>query len=344
MAGPSNTMQTQASVSSFSTTSSSFQSHKRDHQGGIIASPPRVIPFATSPRSLIHTPTREAARIITDNTFQAAGIRSSEDDDDSSMEITDKGKRPVDQPWDATNIMETDDVESRARFDNFLKARQNSRVEEFPSWAGSVKSPSNRRMRHQTPFASTPTTNRVLNQVRTDTTMEDIQALQEEEALLRLKSPAGFLLPNTPYRQDTEERDDQEDIGAYEFSDLLIKEDDRFSNHQARERQSPLTEEMTFGSGSNMTMISGHTGQIPARFDLKYFPSRFRTPPGSSQLSRVYNFFAERPGAMLTIQDFLEYANSSEYNETRAYLLIDVLVSKRFLKKVGDKEAWTIRR
>jgi hypothetical protein len=359
-AGPSHTIQTDVSSSSFSTTSSlqnivRKSSHKRGHPSGAMQSPPRIIPFAPSPRSLINTPTREAARIITDNTFQAAGIRSSEDDDDS-MELSEelahkrpklKGKQPADQPWDATNIMGTDDVESRARFDSFLKARQSHR-DEFPSWAGSIKSPSNRHMRDQTPLASTPTTNRVLDQkqMKLPTDMKDAQPLQEEtSSSLQLQSPEGFLLPSTPYRQNTEEPSDQEGIGAYEFSDQLENQsNDRFASYLAKEKQSPLTEEMTFGSGSNMTMISGYTGQIPARFDLKYFPSRFRTPPGSSQLTRVYNFFAERPGAMLTRQDFLNYADSSEYSESRVKILIDVLVIKRFLKQVGDKEAWTIRR
>lgn len=366
VAGPSQTSEARERLTSFSTTPSSFQSgirlgnsNKRNHQGELVGSPPRTIPFAISPRSLINTPTREAARIMADNTFQAAGFRSSDDDDDNSMELAhkrskEKGKQPVDHSWDASNIMEIEDIESRARFDNFLKARQNNRVEEFPSWAGSAKSPSNRTMRHQTPLASTPTTHRVLNQklmkipLPADSTLENIQSLQEESmSSLHLQSPGEFILPSTPYLQDTEERDDQENIGAYEFSDLLMKKDnnrDRFSAHQARENQSPLTEEMTFGSGSDITMVSGYTGLIPARFDLKYFPSKFRTPPGSTQLSRVYNFFAERPGEMLTIQDFLRYADSSEYNDTKVYILIDVLVAKKFLKRVGDKQAWTIRR
>ena len=301
------------SISPSSTTSSSIDIH--------MASPPRTIPLGQAPSSLAGTPMRDAARILTENVFQTAGYHSS--DDDSSEIVPTRGnnkraktdKAAVDsdanagKAWDETNIMEVDDPESRAKFDNFLQQRQNRRIdlnEELPTWGQTANSPSNRSSRFEPPLANTPTTDRVL---------EGIMAadLQQEQA---------------------------DYDGAYEFSDAMPH--DKFEEYQAKDKQSMSGSDLTFHSGSNITMVSGSTGQIPAKFDLQYFPQKFRIPPASGQLTRIYNYFAERPGSMLTINDV--FSHLDEISVETIGLLINLLTRKRFLKKVGNKEAWTIRR
>ncbi|KAI8884784.1 hypothetical protein K501DRAFT_332457 [Backusella circina FSU 941] len=109
-----------------------------------------------------------------------------------------------------------------------------------------------------------------------------------------------------------------------------------------REETSETSNDTT---SSNITMIRGETGaNIPARFNLKYFPDTFRTPPASTQLTRVFNLFSERPGQMLTLDDVLNLLNDSSFKEDHVILLIDLLKRKKFLKPVGDGRAWTIRR
>ncbi|KAG2177793.1 hypothetical protein INT43_003040 [Umbelopsis isabellina] len=94
-------------------------------------------------------------------------------------------------------------------------------------------------------------------------------------------------------------------------------------------------------SEASITMTTGFSGQIPARFSLEYFPSLFQSPPGSTQLTRVYNTFAEANGKPLNIEDVLEQINDPTYNRTSIELLVDLLVRKRFIKR--EKHGWRLR-
>ncbi|CEP12216.1 hypothetical protein [Parasitella parasitica] len=285
-------------------------------------SPPRTMPFGIPSSSLAGTPIREAARILTDNVLETAGIRGSDDDsfefkpgssneDDQARRLPENTDAQAGKAWDETDIMEVDDEESRARFNRFFEQRQ-SRVldldEELPTWGYVANSPSNRNTRFQAPLASTPTTSRV---------REDIMAAERNQ-----------------------EQEQSENDGAYEFSDPMPH--DKLEEYQAKERQSMSGSDLTFRSGSNMTTVSGSTGQIPAKFDLQYFPPSFRIPPASAQLTRIYNCFAERPGSMLTIENVLLHL--SDISADNISLLIELLVRKKFLKKVGKNDAWTVRR
>ncbi|KAF1802599.1 DASH complex subunit Ask1-domain-containing protein [Mucor lusitanicus] len=298
--GPSHTAK---SISTGSSTSSSFRRN-------LISSPPRTIPFGKPESSLAGTPIREASIIMTQNLLEANGVRSSDDD---SLDFDPEGRKkkprlddnkPSSQPthenagksWDDTNMMEVDDEESRARFNQFYMQRQpQGASQELPTWRSTERSPSTHSARFESPLAGTH------------------QILQN--------------------MSDTE-------VGAYEFSDAMPQ--DRLEEYHARERQNNSGSDLTFLSGSNMTMISGSTGQIPAKFDLQYFPEKFRVPPASVKLTRVYNYFHDRPGIMSTVQDV--HTQLSDVSVENIALLIHVLIRRKFLKKVGDRDAWTLRR
>ncbi|KAH8549795.1 hypothetical protein BGW37DRAFT_558790 [Umbelopsis sp. PMI_123] len=96
-------------------------------------------------------------------------------------------------------------------------------------------------------------------------------------------------------------------------------------------------------SEASMTMTTGFTGQIPARFSLEYFPSLFQSPPGSTQLTRVYTTFTEANGRVLDVDDILKEINDHTdfYNRTNVELLVDLLVRKRFIKR--DRNGWRLR-
>lgn len=320
MMGPPHIMK---SVSSVSTTPPSISR-------GLISSPPRTIPFGKPESSLAGTPIREASIIMTQNILEANGIRSSDDD---SLDFDPEGNRKkarlqkkkpsnsqfaanenAGKAWDDTNMMEVDDEESRARFNQFFMQRQHRSGEaldgeELPRWRNAARSPSNHSARFGSPLAGTPTTHRV---------MQSMMAAAAEQ------------------QQDTSDADE----GAYEFSDAMPQ--DRLEEYHAREKQNNMGSDLTFHSGSNMTMISGSTGQIPAKFDLQYFPEKFRVPPASVKLTRVYNYFHDRPGIMSTVQDV--HVHLPDVSVENIELLIHVLIRRKFLKKVGDREAWTLRR
>jgi len=264
---------------------------------------------------------------MTQNILEASGIRSSDDDsldfdpEGNKKKATSEEKKPSRQPanenagkaWDDTNMMEVDDEESRARFNQFFMQRQHQSantpdIEGSSRWRKVDRSPSNHSARFESPLAGARTRHPIL---------QDMTATEHQQ-------------------QDMSDAD----VGAYEFSDAMPQ--DRLEEYHARERQNTSGSDLTFHSGSNMTMISGSTGQIPAKFDLQYFPEKFRVPPGSVKLTRVYNYFHDRPGIMSTVQDV--HVHLPDVSVESIELLIHVLIRRKFLKKVGDKEAWTLRR
>ncbi|KAI8056329.1 uncharacterized protein B0P05DRAFT_560458 [Gilbertella persicaria] len=198
--------------------SMSFIGTKRKNPDSI-RSPPRIMPYITEPSSLANTPRNEAARILTENSLQAVDMGESISPDDESMQsfyehtpshvASDKQPwqdAPVREDWDNTNLMETESEEQRRNFDIFIQKRQTAKSKVADQelqrrWTGALRSPSNRASKpiqqqqheeEQSKLVGTPTIERVLNRKQ-----------------LNLKKDNYFL------------QDEDEDMGAYEFSDKL---------------------------------------------------------------------------------------------------------------------------
>lgn len=317
------------SVSTDSTTPSSY------HQG-FPNSPPHNVPFAPSPRSLLGTPIREQAKILTDNVLQTVGIRSSDEDEESGysldnqkkkQRVEEKGKEPGNNVRKGVMVM--DNGESQHKFHHFLEQRQAryhhmNHYDGLPAYREALHSPSTRYHRMEQEYFSSPTTKRLIEETGT-------KPVQESPTFMNM----------TPLKET-------EDLatsggGAYEFEGELSQKIS--NNYEVGVNESPASKNTgDFTIQSNMTMISGSTGQIPARFALHYFPEKFRIPPASTQLTRIYQFFADKPGAMITVNDILKDMTDPDYAKENVQVLINLLVRRRFLKRVGDKDAWTVRR
>lgn len=132
--------------------------------------------------------------------------------------------------------------------------------------------------------------------------------------------------------------------GAYEFSQIFPANDsiynmDRLSTgHEGGVGNASFTSAES--SNLNLSMISGSSGQVRKRFSLQYFPSSFQVPPGSSQLTRVYNLFAERPGELLSADDVVALAEDC-CNRDNVRIFLDMLTRKQYLKKIEHR--WRLR-
>ncbi|KAL0089220.1 hypothetical protein J3Q64DRAFT_1696333 [Phycomyces blakesleeanus] len=117
---------------------------------------------------------------------------------------------------------------------------------------------------------------------------------------------------------------------------------DGSSNHGYR--QGP---ESVFSETSGLTRAtfgSSSTGRGPAPFSVHRFGETFREPPGSTQLTRVYKVFSDKPAQMLTLEDVLNEVKDDEnrYTADSVMLFINMLCGKKYLRTVG--QGWTIRR
>ena len=194
-------------------------------------------------------------------------------------------------------------------------------------------------------MVSTPTMENVMDRYNDDLRPSTKRARvqreedeQEEERMRQDEHLHSFAAPPTPYRGEEDVLPEEENLGAYEFSHTLPAHNAIQENGETTSMASGET------ASSMMTMMSGLTGQVPARFSLHYFPTSFQTPPGSTQLTRIYTLFSERPAQMLTVDDVLQKVQDSTpfYNADNVKLLIDLLVRKQFLKPVNS--GWTLRR
>ncbi|ORZ19395.1 hypothetical protein BCR42DRAFT_449150 [Absidia repens] len=166
-------------------------------------------------------------------------------------------------------------------------------------------------------------------------------------------------LAPSPLRSDPDGNDDMD--MAYEFSPVMPRhaQDDedggsgggRFTPYSQRDTSSShASGYTTTGSiSSMMTMMTGVSGQIPAKFALHYFPETFRDPPASVRLTKMYNLFAERPGQMLSWKQVVDLMRADQENDDEALfqqdtlrLFLDVLTRKRFLRRM--EKGWTLRR
>ncbi|KAG2210070.1 hypothetical protein INT47_003506 [Mucor saturninus] len=141
--------------------------------------------------------------------------------------------------------------------------------------------------------------------------VEDLESKERFEAFFKSRQPTS--------------------VEAYEFSDGIrpLEEEDgrRISSYYGSEVGSSISTESF----------------IPKQFNLIHFPEQFRTPPTSIRLTKVYDLFNNRPGILLTVKDVLALMDG-DHDETSISYLIQVLRRKKYIKQVGEKEAWVIRR
>lgn len=317
-------------------------------------SPPRTVPFELPSGSLQGTPIREQAKVLTEHTLRQVGIHSSESESSGTKQATSaaavKDKESYGRAWGESN-MDTDDPESRAKFNEFLQKRRHrledmAEGEELQPIRAPVKSPSNRtpifkQTQEDAVLVSTPTVERVMAMKQTDLRQPQSTSTPPSSTNnKRNRELSDFEAGSfTPLRGSSL---NEEDMGAFEFSDTLQEQ----QQQQQSKRNSLLgTPSSTRTGDTEMTMMQGqYTSMIPAHFDLHYFPEKFRVPPGSVMLTKVYHEFNDRPGTMLTVQDIIHHINDPAYTENYVSILISLLTRKKYLKKVGNHDAWVIRR
>ncbi|KAG0175509.1 DASH complex subunit ask1 [Apophysomyces sp. BC1034] len=348
---------------------------QRDHRGFAL-SPPRTIPFAKTPAQLLRTPRREAAKMMAEDLLWSAGGRSpssqsSGSDRRPSVKGKGKEKSSMEDAWTESNL-DKEDEDGRAKFEKFamkrkLQLQQMGEHEELPSIP-----PRNRSPMAQSPWImdrvlpSTPTMQRVLTTYNQDLRTMKRQRTSQDEPDRDMDGNAmdgldwekdgrdawsGHNADFQSFEYDRSQMDtgsgkEDGDHAAHEFSgpilpDNTLRTPSEGAHSMVRMSPGMHSGNMSVASTSTMTMVTGMTGQVPARFSLDYFASAFRTPPGSTQLTAVYCLFADRPGQMLTKDDVLGLL--PDYGHETVSLLVDLLARKRFLKRVGTA-GWTLRR
>jgi hypothetical protein len=135
---------------------------------------------------------------------------------------------------------------------------------------------------------------------------------------------------------------------AYEFSPIVTRQA-HGDNAAGSTPQSLRSYTMTGSTNSMITMVSGLSGQIPAKFALDYFPETFREPPASTRLTKMYNLFADRPGQLLywrQVVDLMradaEHADYAINQQDSMRILLNMLTRKRFLRRI-DSDSWILR-
>lgn len=131
----------------------------------------------------------------------------------------------------------------------------------------------------------------------------------------------------------------EQEVEAYEFSDGLLPYGSAYNEIRMH------TTDTTTNSTTSRQSITSTSSSIPRKFELKYFTEKFRNPPNSLKLTKIYNEFNKRPGTLLTIEDVMNYLDDTSFTIEFVSLSIGILTRKRFLRMVGDKgDAWVIRR
>ena len=330
-------------------------------------SPPRTVPFDIDQSSIAGTPIADRARILTEHTFRQVGIQSADSESSGEARSSKRAKRQQEvvgrkeglaRAWQESN-METDDPESRAKFNQFLESRKVRLQDEneFEPIRPTPQSPNNGIFADTQPLANTPTMERVA-----ETMQKDLRVINSSKTGVNSRlsnfdvdvdiednistaiapSPSSFYAPpsTTPLR-DTHLTAIEEDIGgAFEFSDPLQPQyQDRKTNSVRDTPSSTRT-----GSSISRRIREGSTSSIPATFNPQHFPETFHRPPGSLQLTRIYQEFDQRPGTMLTVNDLLKIIKDPSYRAENVSVIISQLVGRKYLKKVGNHDAWVIRR
>lgn len=331
---------------------------------GLRTSPPHTISFGISPSQLIGTPAREAARMITDDMLRTAGATSPPSSKASSSSAAaakpqDKGKGRA-SAEQMNDFMADNDSSDKDHFEQFMKARQErlrqmGNGQELPTLRRVQRSPGGRSVYSDKGdleglrLANTPTMERVHAQYNEDLrpskrqrSDNDSMALDievdDEDGWARRSVKDEFEFRARTPQEPSEHGDNNSYVGAYEFSQIIPR---TAPTAEKRENSSLYSGE---SSNVSVTMMAGLTGQIPERFSLHYFPRAFQKPPGSTQLTRIYTIFADRPTQLLSLNDVIDIAQdaSNSYNQDNVSILIDLLSRRHYLKKVGS--GWTLRR
>lgn len=255
--------------------------------------------------------------------------------------------------------MADDDEMDKDHFEKFMKARQERlrqmrSGQELPTLRRAPRSPGGRSVYSDKDdleglrLANTPTMERVFAQYHEDLRPPKRQRSENDSVAIDIEdedddgwarhSRQDEFETRAKTPQAPSEHDDNNSlVGAHEFSQILP----RPLPSENRESSSLYS-----GDSSNVsvTMMTGLTGQIPERFSLHYFPRAFQKPPGSTQLTRIYTVFADRPTQLLSLDDVIKIAQdaANSYNQDNVSILVDLLTRRHYLKKVGS--GWTLRR
>lgn len=302
------TIQNESAAGKYSVGVSTPSSMSSPYSSRLKQSPPRIIPFSIPASQLEGTPIHIQAQMLTENTLRSVGVRSSDEEDDefqiNRAPVNSSGQK---QSWDVSN-MDRDDSESRANFEKFLEKR--NQVQHVYKHPLDIPSSSMKRPREE-------------ENVQEEGSFKAPSIIEGSS----FKAPSIIEGSRAPSVVD-------EEAGAYEFSGGLQQYKDDGINRGS----------MSGSSFSSLSPRDGRASVIPAQFNLQVFPEQFRTPPGSIKLTKVYDLFNQRPGAMLTVQDIMDYSNDESYSQVTVSLIISLLERKKFIKKVGKREAWVIRR
>ncbi|KAI9499652.1 DASH complex subunit Ask1-domain-containing protein [Zychaea mexicana] len=324
-------------------------------------SPPKTIPFRLSPNELLQTPAREAARMMVNNKLRRIGAMSpssgsSEDPESSSREQQQQQHQPQRKDGHGNETpaswVDQNNESDRGHFEEFMRVRQERYQHmdldiELPVFGNRPAPKSPGRQRHQDTqeqdFAF------AISDIGSPSINMD-QDLRPSAKRIRDDMDCTSLLPSPSVAPDTrdqhnaqgvnvnDENDSHDEVmsGPYEFTqipptDLVAQTDERQS-----ETGTPA------GSVGGIS-VSSSASQLPREFSLHYFASSYREPPASTQLTRIYTLFADRPGRSMSADQVLELLeNDQSFTIDRIKLFIDVLTTKKFLRKESAGR-WLLR-
>ncbi|KAI7847969.1 DASH complex subunit Ask1-domain-containing protein [Circinella umbellata] len=333
-------------------------------------SPPETIPFRLSASELLQTPAREAANMLVDNTLRRIGAMSSpssDDDDTSETSKQQQQSKPQEHNYgDETPkswVANKDNEEGRERFEGFMQQRRAYYKDmamdaELPVVRNRPlpKSPGHQQQAQDFTTAfplpinnnSSKTASPSVNfdqdlRPPSKRTLSDFMD-DDPNSLLPSSSPSTTTILRNEGHDNVEEEqvdelDEEEDEdmgGAFEFSQ--IQPSDLVAPH-TDDRQSGMS--TPSGSVGGIS-VSSSASQLPKEFSLHYFSNVYREPPASTELTRIYTLFEHRPGQSISVDQATELLDDRSFTSERVKLYIDVLASKKFLKKASAGR-WILR-
>ncbi|KAI9275718.1 DASH complex subunit Ask1-domain-containing protein [Phascolomyces articulosus] len=322
-------------------------------------SPPKTLPFAISSKDLLNTPAREAAHIMVDNRLRRMGIESSpSSSDETSGPSRYKGKQPqhqqeqIDIHGDETPaswVANNDNEEDRAHFEGFMRERQKRYQNMDPDAELPIvrnrpipKSPGQQEGQDLTSFLTAnnslfsspavnfdqdlrPSSKRTRVDMMDD---DDVGSLLAPASTTNYREEPSNIQQHDNGEEDDDEDDDEDMDSAYEFSQI-----------RPSDIVAPRTDDRESGASTPVGSVGGvsitsSSSQLPKQFSLHYFSSMYREPPASTQLTRIYTLFSDQPDQPLLVDQVLELVDDDKsFTPERVKLFINVLVSKKFLKK-----------
>lgn len=307
--------------------------------------------FKEMPSDLELRTVRTPVRSPSSNRYRASHVYQQEDDDDTGEDLL--ANTPTEQRVLNTKQQDLRQASASAIAQPPVKKRIRDEMMEETS-----QSSSSRNSRDQ--FTGGVRRRTIIQQL--DNVEMDLDVEEENNRRTGFKSPAQFMhLPSPQVHQQEQEQqqDSESDAGAYLFSDTLPQQIHQQQDTMSKRSQSLGTmDSSTEGGGvdrgarehtgsSYMTMKTGQltSQQVPAQFSLKYFAPTFQKAPASTHLTKIYQIFDARPCGMLTVQDVQTHlGNDDKLGDEEVQLYIEVLQGKKFLKKVGSRHAWVVRR